>query len=153
MANPNIQLPTPEEGFDRHEPKSGIIAIVSGSVILVLVLMIIGVYWLYVVTYEKAEYDVYSGVASKELLAIQEREDQQLHRYSYIDKGKGLVRLPIDRAMELLVSEIEAGKVPYNTTAYAAKPEPPGGAAGDALKAAQPQQPPAAPDANAPKSE
>jgi len=153
MADPNIQLPRPEEGFDRHEPKSGLIAIVSGSVIVLLVAMIIGVYWLYVVAYEKIEYDQYTGVASKDLLAIQEREDEHLHKYSYIDKEKGIVRLPIDRAMELLVTEVQAGRVPYNTTAYPAKPEPPGGAAGDALKAAQPQPDPAAADTNAPKSE
>ncbi len=139
MANPNIQLPRPEEGFDRHEPKSGIIALVSGSVILLLVGMIIGVYWLYVVAYEKVEFEQYSGVASKELIAIQEREDEHLYKYSYIDKERGLIRLPIDRAMELLAAEAEAGQVKYNTTAYPAKPEPPGGAAGDALKAAAAQ--------------
>ncbi|MBE7544947.1 MAG: hypothetical protein M9913_00340 [Bryobacteraceae bacterium] len=139
MDNPNIQLPRPEEGFDRHEPKSGLIALVSGSVIVVLVGMIVGVYWLYMVAYEKVEFEQYSGVASKDLQAIQEREDAHLYKYSYIDKEKGLVRLPIDRAMELLVAETEAGKVFYNTTAYPAKPEPPGGAAGDALKAAEAQ--------------
>lgn len=143
MDNPNIQLPRPEEGFDRHEPKSGLIALVSGSVIVVLIGMIVGVYWLYMVAYEKVEFDQYSGVASKDLQAIQEREDAHLYKYSYIDKEKGVVRLPIDRAMELLVAETEAGQVFYNTTAYPAKPEPPGGAAGDALKAAAAQSGPA----------
>lgn len=137
MADSNIQLPTPEEGFDRHEPKSGLIALVSAGVIVLLIGMIIGVYWLYVVAYEKVEYEKYTGVESKDLLAIREREDEQLYKYSYIDKEKGVVRLPIDRAMELLVSEMQTGGAPYNTTAYPAKPEPPGGAAGDALKAAQ----------------
>lgn len=139
MADPNIQLPTPDEGFDRHEPKSGLIAAVSAGVILLLIGMIAGVYWLYVVAYEKVEYQVYTGVDSKDLVAIHEREDEHLYKYSYIDKEKGIVRIPIDRAMDLLATEVESGRVPYNTAAYPAKPEPPGGAAGDALKAAQPQ--------------
>lgn len=137
MANPNIPLPAPEEGFDRHEPKSGLIALVSGAVIMLLLGMIAGVYWLYVVSYERIEYQQYTGVESQDLLAIHQREDEHLYKYSYIDKEKGVVRLPIERAMELLVSEVSSGRTPYNTSAYPAKPEPPGGAAGDALKAAQ----------------
>lgn len=141
MDETKIQLPAPEEGFDRHEPRAGVIALVSGGVILLLAGMIVGLYWLYVTAYEKVEYQVYTGVESKDLMAIREREDEHLHKYSYIDKEKGVVRLPISRAMELLVAEVESGRIPYNTAAYPAKPEPPGGAAGDALKAAQPQNP------------
>lgn len=150
MADPNIQLPGPEQGFDRHEPRSGLIALISAATILVLIGMIVGVYWFYVVTYERVEYEVHTGVASKELLALREREDEQLYRYSYIDKDRGIVRIPIDRAMELLVKEIESGRVPYSTAAYPARPEPPGGAAGGALNAAQPRGD--APTTNAPAS-
>jgi len=116
--------------FDRREARSGLIAIVSGSILLMLVGMIVGVYWLYTVMYEKVEYDQYSGVASKELLAIREREEEHLHKYSYVDKEKGVVRIPIDKAMELVAAEFAEGKVTYNTATYAVKDEPLGGAAG-----------------------
>lgn len=130
----NFATPTPDEGFDRHEPKSGMIALVSGATVLFLIGMIVFVYWFYTVAYESVEYSQYSGKASQELQAIHDREEEHLHRYSYIDKEKGLVRIPIDRAIDLMVTEFQQdGKVFYNTTAYPAKPEPPGGAAGEIL--------------------
>jgi hypothetical protein len=114
-----------EAGYDRGAERSGLIAIVSVATVILLVGMIVGVYWLYVRTYEQVEYDQYSGVASKELLALQEREEEQLYRYAYIDREKGVVRIPIDRAMELLVSEYKEGKLFYNTKTYPVKPENP----------------------------
>ncbi|WP_321474539.1 hypothetical protein [uncultured Paludibaculum sp.] len=118
--------------YDRRDAKAGLIAIVSTAVMGVFIAMIIGVYWLYVVAYEKVEFDQYAGVASKELQAIHDREEEQLHRYSYIDKEKGIVRIPIDRAMDIVATEFAEGKVGYNTQSYAVKDELPGGAAGGA---------------------
>ncbi len=116
--------------YDKHEARAGLIAAVSAGILVLLVVMIVGVYWLYVVAYERIDQQVYSGAPSKELLAIREREDENLHSYGFIDKDKGIVRIPIDRAMDILAAELAAGKVPYNTRTYPAKPEPPGGAAG-----------------------
>jgi len=144
---PNQRLLPQEVGYDHHEPKSGMIAIITVTAIGILLAMIVGVYWLYQTAYDRIEYEQYSGVASKELQAIHDREDEQLHRYSFIDKEKGLVRIPIDRAMDLLAAEHrQDGKVFYNTAAYAAKPEPPGGAPGVASPA--PAATPAAPAAS-----
>jgi hypothetical protein len=116
--------------YDHREARAGLIAAVSGGILALLVVMIIGVYWLYVVAYERIDQQVYSGAPSKDLMAIREREEENLHRYSFIDKEKGIVRIPIDRAMEILAADYAAGKVTYNTKTYPAKPEPPGGAAG-----------------------
>lgn len=132
--------------YDRHDAKAGLIALVSGAVLAVLIAMIIGIYWLYTVAYERVEFDQYTGVASKELQAIHEREEEQLHHYSYIDKEKGVVRIPIDRAMDLVAADFAEGKVGYNTTSYPVKVELPGGAAGGANAPA----PGAAPAGSAP---
>lgn len=119
--------------FDRHEPKSGVIAIVTASVVAVLVVMIVGIYWLYTVAYEKVEFEQYSGVSSTELQAVHDREEEHLHRYSYINKEQGVVRLPIDRAIEIVDAEFkDGGKVGYVTKSYPVKVELPGGAAGGA---------------------
>ena len=135
--------------FDRHEPKSGAIAIISASVVVVLVVMIVGIYWLYTVAYEKVEFDQYTGVSSAELQAVHDREDEQLHRYSYINKEQGVVRVPIDRAIEIVDAEFnDGGKVYYNTKSYPVKVELPGGAAGGANPPAA-AAPPAAPAAPA----
>ena len=118
--------------YDRHDAKAGLIAGISVGVLALLLVMIIGVYWLYTVAYEKVEFDQFTGVASKELQAIHEREEEQLHKYSYIDKEKGVIRVPIDRAIEIIDAEYKAGQVSYNTKSYPVKPELPGGAAGGA---------------------
>ena len=132
--------------FDRHEPKSGAIAIISASVVVVLVVMIVGIYWLYTVAYEKVEFDQYSGVSSAELQAVHDREDEQLHRYSYINKEQGVVRMPIDRAIEIVDAEFaDGGKVAYNTKSYPVKVELPGGAAGGANPPAAAAPPAATP--------
>ena len=133
MAETNPILPNqPGVDYDRHEAKAGLIAVISASVIGMFVVLIIGVYYLYTVAYEHVEHDVFTGVASQELKAIHDREEQHLHQYSYIDKEKGVVRIPIDKAMDLLSTEFAAGKVSWNTTTYPVKVELPGGAAGGA---------------------
>ncbi len=116
--------------FDHRNAKAGPIAIVSLVSILVLVVFVVGVYWFYTVTYEQVEQDQYSGVPSKELIAIREREDEQLHRYGYINRDKGIVRLPVERAMQIVEQEAKLGRVSWNTKTYPAQPELPGGAAG-----------------------
>jgi len=139
-TNPHLQPHSaPEVDYDRHEPRSGLIAIISGATIVVLIGMILGIYWLYVVTYEHIDAEQYSGVPSKELEAIQAREADQLYKYAFIDKEKGIVRIPVDRAMELIAAEFSKGTVSYNTKTYPAKPEGPGGAS------APPVAPPSAP--------
>jgi hypothetical protein len=137
--------------YDRHDPKAGLITGISVGVLALLLVMIIGVYWLYTVAYEKVEFDQFTGVASKELQAIHEREEEQLHKYSYIDKEKGVIRVPIDRAIEIIDAEYKAGQVSYNTKSYPVKPELPGGAAGGANPPAPgaPGAPAAAPGAPA----
>jgi hypothetical protein len=37
-----------------------------------------------------------------DLRAVRESEDQLIHHYSWIDKDKGVVRIPVERAMEIL---------------------------------------------------
>jgi hypothetical protein len=115
--------------YDRREARPGPIVAASAAVLGLLVVMIVGVFWLYTVTVEKVDQEVYSGAPAVELRAIHEREDQNLHRYGYIDKGRGVVRVPVRRAMELVEQEAAAGKPGYNTKSYPAKVEPLGGAA------------------------
>src|ERR1700731_1084510 len=67
---------------------------------------------------------------AKKLKDARDEDAKALAGYAWVDKAKGTVRLPIDRAMELAVAEL-ANKKP--ASAYpVATPEPPaapGGAA------------------------
>lgn len=47
------------------------------------------------------------------LVSLHEREDKQLYSYQIIDRAKGTVQLPIDRAMELVIKESGEGKLPF----------------------------------------
>jgi hypothetical protein len=43
--------------------------------------------------------------AEEELLILQEREEEILNNYEWVDQDAGLVRIPIERAIELLAEE------------------------------------------------
>src|SRR3984893_8442698 len=67
---------------------------------------------------------------AKKLKDARDEETKALTSYAWVDKNKGTVRLPIDRAMELTVADL-ANKNPAPASPIAA-PEPsaaPGGAA------------------------
>src|SRR6202011_5038051 len=77
-------------------------------------------------TYERMRADA----RVKNIKDVRDEERKRLTSYAWIDKNKGTVRLPIDRAMELTVADL-AHKKPAPAYAIAA-PEPsaaPGGAA------------------------
>jgi hypothetical protein len=40
-----------------------------------------------------------------DLTSVRREEDQVLHGYDWVDKAHGVVRIPIDRAMELIAKE------------------------------------------------
>ena len=64
---------------------------------------------------------------SEELKALHNRDDWSLTHYSYADKKNGVVRIPLDRAMELFVKEAAAGKLFYpakNTLPRRGREEP-----------------------------
>jgi len=44
------------------------------------------------------------------LTALQSFEAEELHAYRWIDQGNGIVRLPVDRAIELTIPELKAGQ-------------------------------------------
>ncbi len=131
--NNQVHIPNAAEGYDRHEARAGLVAVVTGATVLVLAVFVVGIYWFYQVSYEAIDQQQYSGVSSKELIAIREREDAHLYKYAPLDKQKGTYRIPIDRAIDIVAGEYAHGKVFYNTVTYAVKPEPPGGAAAPAV--------------------
>src|SRR5262249_37353557 len=90
------------------------------------------------------------------LKALHEETQKDLTNYAWVDKNKGVARIPIDRAMELTVAELAQKKpapagpiaTPAAQTAPAAAPPaagPPAPAAHQQPGAAQPAQPSAPP--------
>ncbi len=130
MSDTKIAQVSPDLGYDRHPASARILAIIGFSTVALLVAIIVGVWVLYVLAEQKVEEEHVGKVYSDELRAIHTREEEQLNHYGFVDKEHGIVRLPIDRSMELLAQEYAQGKTGYNTKTYPLRPEQPQDAPG-----------------------
>lgn len=111
-------------GFDADEPNTqGIVVFLIATVVL-LVAVVGAVTYYYKFVHDEAEYSQILSRPSQQLADLRARDNWNLTHYGYLDKAKGQVRLPIDRAMELLVNEAAAGKLPYPVVDQAPKKEP-----------------------------
>jgi len=132
MSDPEIRHADPREGFDNTEPRAGaIVAFAVGSVLL-LILTIIALQAYFNHIWEEAVYEKVLAPPSEELKALHYREDWFLTHYSYADKKNGVVRIPLDRAMQLFSEEAAAGKLFYPAKNVLPKPEEPAPAAAPA---------------------
>jgi len=92
------------------------------------------------------------------LKALHEEAQKDLTTYAWVDKNKGVARIPIDRAMELTVADLAQKKPapagPIATPVAAAGASPAGSPAGQGPAAPPPaaQQSPPAPGSPAPGS-
>jgi hypothetical protein len=88
-----------------EDQRNGIIAVsfLIGALLLVLVYLVGNAY------FEKVRYDVrYEqnlSVENPELKNLRTRESTALGSYQWRDQAQGLVTIPIERAMELVVEE------------------------------------------------
>ncbi|MGE5648183.1 MAG: hypothetical protein ACM336_20590 [Acidobacteriota bacterium] len=98
------------EGFERSEPRAGFIAAIGGAIMVLLVLVVLGVQTYYDHVRDQQIFVKQLEPVSEDLKALRAREAEQLHSYRYIDRAKGTVRLPIERAMDLVVEEAHAKK-------------------------------------------
>jgi hypothetical protein len=95
-------------GFDRSEPRTRFIALLGVGIMVALVAIILGLQS-YVDRVEQQQiYEKVLAPVSEDLKTLHAREDAALNHYQYIDRAKGTVRLPVARAMELLVEESHA---------------------------------------------
>lgn len=125
MSDPEIRHADPREGFDSTEPRAGaIVAFAVGSVLLlILTIVALQVYFNHI--WEEAVYEKVLAPPSEELKALHFREDWFLTHYSYADKKNGVVRIPLDRAMQLFSEEAAAGKLFYPAKNVLPKKEEP----------------------------
>ena len=117
--------------FDDTEPGSVNIFVVAVCTIIFILVSIVGVYGYYSWFREKMIYERQLAPNSVDLTAIRTREDQLLNSYSYLEKDKGIVRLPISRAIELVMEESKDGMEKYPVAAKVIPPptDPASGAA------------------------
>jgi hypothetical protein len=95
-------------GFETSEPRTGAIAAVGAGIVILLGLVIVGVEAYYDHAREQQIFVKQLQPVSEDLKGLHAREDAALNSYRYIDRAKGSVRLPIGRAMDLIVEEAHA---------------------------------------------
>ena len=130
MSEHDIRHASPTEGFDRAEPKVGaIVGFGIGSVIL-LVITILALQSYFNKIWQEAVYEKVLVPPSEQLIELHRKEDWFLTHYSWADKPKGTVRIPVDRAMELFAEEAASGKLFYPAKSYVPKKDDAAGASG-----------------------
>ena len=117
------------QGYDPGEPRTGLIGVFMAAVVVGLALTILGVQAYFDHVKQQQIFVKVLAPVSEDLLDLHAREDSELHSYRYLDRTKGTVRVPIERAMELLAGEYAEGRLPYPTKPTPVKkPAPAGGA-------------------------
>ena len=116
-------------GYDAEEPKSRFVSVFMVGSVVALIAMLVGLQTYYDRVKEQQVFVKQLAPVAEDLRNLRAREESELHSYRFIDRGRGTVRLPVERAMELFVQEAAAGKFAYPTQPAPVKPiEPQGGA-------------------------
>lgn len=107
--------------FDPSEPRTSIIAVLG--IVTAVLLLVIGVAIQFYYTQDR-EARIYREVLApvgEQINTLRNNENWELTHYQYIDKSKGVVRMPIAEAMKLLEREAAENRLRYPTAAYAVK--------------------------------
>ena len=128
-----------ELGYDRSEPLTIPILLNIVAIVVILAVVIAGVTFYFNSYRDRIIEETQLTPVSQDLLDLRAKEDQLLNSYGIADKTAGTIRVPLSRAMELVLAEAKAGTSKYPTVPYAVKKVE------DAVVA-----PPAVPDPNAP---
>ena len=115
MSENTKPLAIENKGFDPGEVDAPSVALYGGLIIAIIIAVFLGVTLFWDKFLNGRFKDVVEGSPNAQIEDLHKREDAALSGYRFVDKGKGQVRIPLDRAMQLLVSEVQAGKSPYNT--------------------------------------
>ncbi len=139
-----------EEFFDYEdqEPKNPLIAflLIISCIFVVAVCALLS--WIFIVARDNEYNRKINQATYTDLQNLRKAEDAVLGGYQYIDKDKGTVRIPVERAMQLMAEEAKGGApqvgTPGAVTSSAMKPEakpvvavPPPAAPAKAAAAAQ----------------
>jgi hypothetical protein len=103
----------PSEGFDRGEPNVKSIWAFTIVSIVVLVLVIVALQQYFVKIWSDAVSEKVLTAPDAQLQMVRGRDDWDLTHFMYLDKKSGQIRIPVERATDLFLQEISAGKPFY----------------------------------------
>lgn len=114
-------------GYEHQEPKNNLIAflLVASCVFVVAVCAFLS--WMFIVMRDSEYSRKVNQSTYADLQEVRKKEDARLNSYQYIDKDKGVVRIPVERAMQLMAEEARSNQpkaeASPTATPAAAKPE------------------------------
>lgn len=115
------------QGYESSEPRMGLVAAAFGAIVVGLIATVLILQAVYDRMHEQQVFVRVLEPVAEDLRNLRAREDGQLHSYQYLDRATGAVRIPIDRAMELLEKEAAEGRLGYPTKPAPVKIEAPQG--------------------------
>jgi len=95
-------------GYEKSDISLSQVLLVATVGIAVLVICIIGVNEWFIMERESETQRVVLGPENPALIALRAQENEALLSYKMIDTATGSVRIPVERAMELLAEEYHA---------------------------------------------
>lgn len=119
IGQPNDSSNHPTAGYERSDLKPGNIALFAAALAITITLVLVASHWLFkFAMVQQAEPQrspsplastrgpipgpLLQVHASKDLQEMRAAEDGVLKSYGWIDRKAGVVRIPVDRAIELL---------------------------------------------------
>jgi hypothetical protein len=93
------------DGYEKRDVNALKVAAFGITATLVLILVIVLLMNYFTLLREKVVYDEVLRPESVPLRELRVRETEELNSYAVIDAAKGVYRIPIERAMELMANE------------------------------------------------
>ena len=118
-----------EEFFDyeNQEPKNNLIAFLLIISCIFVVAVCAFLSWMFIVTRDNEYSRKINQATYVDLQNLRKLEDARLNGYQYVDKEKGVVRIPVERAIQLMAEEAKStapkSEAPATMAPTAAKSE------------------------------
>jgi hypothetical protein len=96
----------------RDDPSAAVTFIVGavGTILLIVVVVVLEIF--YYRSKSQEEYRKVTLQVPEELTRVRAQQEAELAGYAWLDEVNGVLRIPIDRAMELVVLEQDARRSP-----------------------------------------
>lgn len=98
-------IPKTDSGYDKREVNVRATILIGGVIVLVIAVFLIVLSDVFVLKKEQMMYDYVLKPESAPLRDLRAREMEALTTYKLLDPVKGVYRIPLSRAMELMADE------------------------------------------------
>lgn len=107
---PTMDVPPEESGYERRDVNLLIITVLAVTCVLLVVGFAIGLNDYFLFTKDRIYFDQVASQRSPEVVELEKEQQRLLTSFGVVDEEQGIYRIPIDRAMDLLVEEHNAQK-------------------------------------------